>query len=190
MTDSLVRLDLDPSVEWFEPIVVVRPMAVRIGAGSRVDSFVKLEGGQGLEIGRHVHVASFVHLNIGGGRTVIGDYAACASGAKVVSGSNQPEGVSMSASAPPEMQRVARSTVVIGPYAFLGTNCTVLPGVTVGEGAVIGAGAVVTKTVPPWEIWVGAPARKIGVRTRAAASVGFGAAPYSDEFVRYTEEMK
>lgn len=46
--------------------------------------------------------------------------------------------------------------------ARLGINVTVLPGVVIQENAVIGAGSVVTKDVPPFEIWFGNPARKAG----------------------------
>lgn len=45
--------------------------------------------------------------------------------------------------------------------AVIGANATILSGVTIGENAVIGAGAVVTKDIPPGEIWVGNPARKL-----------------------------
>ncbi len=45
--------------------------------------------------------------------------------------------------------------------AVIGSNATILPGITIGENAVIGAGAVVTKDVPPSEIWIGNPARKL-----------------------------
>lgn len=45
--------------------------------------------------------------------------------------------------------------------ASVGANATILGGVTIGENALIGAGSVVTKNVPPNELWVGNPARKI-----------------------------
>lgn len=45
--------------------------------------------------------------------------------------------------------------------AFLGINCAVLPGVTVGEGACVGANAVVTHDVPPHSLIVGNPARVV-----------------------------
>ena len=54
--------------------------------------------------------------------------------------------------------------VVIEDYAWLATNVTILPGVTIGRGAVIAAGAVVTKDVPPHAIVGGVPARPIGKR--------------------------
>lgn len=43
--------------------------------------------------------------------------------------------------------------------AAIGTNATILAGVTIGEHAVVGAGAVVTKDVPSYSIVAGNPAR-------------------------------
>jgi len=49
--------------------------------------------------------------------------------------------------------------VRIEAWADIGTNATILPGVTVGKGAIVGAGAVVTRDVKPFSIVVGIPAR-------------------------------
>lgn len=43
--------------------------------------------------------------------------------------------------------------------ASIGANATILAGITIGEHALIGAGSVVTKDVPPHEIWIGNPAK-------------------------------
>jgi acetyltransferase-like isoleucine patch superfamily enzyme len=43
--------------------------------------------------------------------------------------------------------------------ASIGSNATLLCGITIGENAVIGAGSVVTKDVPPGTIVAGNPAR-------------------------------
>lgn len=43
--------------------------------------------------------------------------------------------------------------------ASIGSGSTLLCGVTVGEGAIVGAGSVVTKSIPPREVWAGNPAR-------------------------------
>jgi len=56
--------------------------------------------------------------------------------------------------------------VTIGDRAFLGYRSLILPGVTIGEGAVVGAGSVVPKTVDPYTIVAGNPARVIGIRSR------------------------
>jgi acetyltransferase-like isoleucine patch superfamily enzyme len=46
--------------------------------------------------------------------------------------------------------------------ARLGANCTILPGVEIGENALVGAGAVVTRDVPAGKVVAGNPARVIG----------------------------
>ena len=41
----------------------------------------------------------------------------------------------------------------------IGSGTCILCGVTIGVGAIVGAGSVVTKDIPPYEIWAGNPAR-------------------------------
>jgi len=48
---------------------------------------------------------------------------------------------------------------IIKEKASIGANAVIMPDITIGEGAVIGAGAVVTKNVPPYTIWMGVPAK-------------------------------
>lgn len=57
--------------------------------------------------------------------------------------------------------------IKIGNKVWIGSNATILPGVTVGDGAIIAAGAVVTKDVDSMSIVAGVPAkfvRKIKVK--------------------------
>ncbi len=51
--------------------------------------------------------------------------------------------------------------VRIHDNVYIGTNATLLPGVTIGEGSVIGAGAVVTKDVPAYSVATGIPAKVV-----------------------------
>lgn len=51
--------------------------------------------------------------------------------------------------------------VTVGDDAWIGTGAILLPGVEVGEGAIVAAGAVVTRSVEPYTVVAGAPARVI-----------------------------
>lgn len=49
---------------------------------------------------------------------------------------------------------------------FIGVNVVICNSVTIGKGAVIGAGSIVTKDVPPYQVWAGNPAKFIKERER------------------------
>lgn len=53
----------------------------------------------------------------------------------------------------------------IDDHVFIGIGSKIMPGVHIGHDAIIGANAVVTKDVPPNEIWGGVPAKCIRNRT-------------------------
>ncbi|GAB3957808.1 acyltransferase [Micromonospora vulcania] len=54
--------------------------------------------------------------------------------------------------------------VTVGDDVWVGTRAVILHGVTIGRGAVIGAGAIVTRSVPPYAVAAGNPARVIRLR--------------------------
>lgn len=58
-------------------------------------------------------------------------------------------------------QSAQTAPIVIEDDVFVGMNCLILKGVTIGQGSVIGAGSVVSKDVPPGVIAAGNPARVI-----------------------------
>lgn len=64
----------------------------------------------------------------------------------------------------PNLDVVTKGPVEIGHDVWVGTNAIILSGVSIGTGAVIGAGAVVTKSIPPYAIAAGNPARVIRYR--------------------------
>ena len=54
--------------------------------------------------------------------------------------------------------------ITVEDDVWIGAGATILSGVTIGRGAVIGAGAVVTRSVPPYAVAVGIPARVLKFR--------------------------
>ncbi|MGE3507404.1 MAG: acyltransferase [Vicinamibacterales bacterium] len=74
------------------------------------------------------------------------------------------------ANAPLHASEVA--PIVIDDDVWIGTNCIILKGVTIGRGAVVAAGSVVTRDVPPFTVVAGNPARVVKHIDAAAARDG------------------
>ena len=66
-------------------------------------------------------------------------------------------------------QGIEVGPVTVEDDVWIGMNCTILPGVTIGRGAIVAAGAVVRSDVAPFTIVGGVPAREIGRRKPAMA---------------------
>lgn len=56
---------------------------------------------------------------------------------------------------------MTKGNVIIGSDVWLGRDCMILSGVTIGHGAVVGAGSVVTKDIAPYSIVGGNPAKHL-----------------------------
>ena len=135
----------------------------RVGArvGRRVVFYpgVWIAPGRDLTIGDDVDLALDVLITTGGGvrigdRTLVGYRTQILSANHVI-----PEGQARIFGA-----GHAGKPISIGNDVWIGANCLILPGVTIGEGAVVAAGSVVTKPVEPFTIVAGCPARPIRKR--------------------------
>jgi acetyltransferase-like isoleucine patch superfamily enzyme len=63
-----------------------------------------------------------------------------------------------------KLQPITSKEIIIEDDVWIGTSCVILQGVTIGQGSVIAAGSVVNKSIPPYEVWAGVPARFIKKR--------------------------
>jgi acetyltransferase-like isoleucine patch superfamily enzyme len=125
-----------------------------IGDDSKIGTFVEIQ--KGAKIGRRVKVSS--HTFICEGVTIEDDVFIGHS--VVFINDKYPRATNPAGALQTEADWVCIPTLV-KRGASIGSNATILCGVTIGEGAIIGAGSVVTKDVPPWTIVAGAPAHQI-----------------------------
>jgi acetyltransferase-like isoleucine patch superfamily enzyme len=65
---------------------------------------------------------------------------------------------------PFRLQTPTMEGITIEDNVWIGAGVTILDGCTIGESSIVAAGAVVTKSIPPYSIFAGVPAKKIGIR--------------------------
>lgn len=76
--------------------------------------------------------------------------------------------------------------VHVCPFAIIATGAIVMPGLEIGQDCLVGAGAVVTKSVAPYTVAVGSPARAVSdVRSVRNRFTGEPAYPWRNHFGRY-----
>lgn len=110
--------------------------------------------GKNINIGEEVFINACCHFQDHGGVT-IGD--GCQIGHNVVFATLNHE-------LEPEKRKTTRpDPIVLGKNVWIGSNATILQGVTIGDNAVVAAGAVVTKDVPPNTVVGGVPAKFIKI---------------------------
>lgn len=61
----------------------------------------------------------------------------------------------------PNIRKLSTKPLIIEDNVWIGESVSILPGVTIGKGSIIGANSLVSKSVPPFSIAVGNPARVI-----------------------------
>jgi acetyltransferase-like isoleucine patch superfamily enzyme len=108
-----------------------------------------------LVAGPYVYIGPGSHV---GPQVEIGAYTMFGPRVAIVGGDHDPNVPGMPMTFTP---RTAPPKTVIGEDVWLGYGVVVIAGVTIGRGAVVGAGSIVFKDIPPYEIHVGVPARKV-----------------------------
>jgi len=141
---------------------------IALGDHVRIDDFCVLSAGeQGMRIGRYVHIACHCTL-IGKAVIELEDFSGLSARVSLYSSSDDYSGAGLTnPTVPSAYRRVTDAPVRIGRHVIVGAGAVILPGVTIGEGAAVGALALVTKSLDPFTIYSGVPARRVGERSRA-----------------------
>ena len=129
-------------------------MAVKSETKAELGTFVEIQ--KGAIIGRRVKISSHTFICEG---VTIEDEVFIGHGVMFIN-DKYPRATTLTGSLQTEADWQCTTTLV-KRCASIGSNATILCGVTIGEGAIVGAGSVVTHDVPDWTIVAGNPAKNI-----------------------------
>jgi UDP-2-acetamido-3-amino-2,3-dideoxy-glucuronate N-acetyltransferase len=121
---------------------------------SRIGTFVEIQ--KGAHIGKRVKISSHTFICEG---VTIEDEVFIGHGVMFIN-DKYPRATTEDGASQTEADWVCTPTLV-KQRASIGSNATILCGVTIGEGAMVGAGSVVTHDVPPGATVAGVPARPV-----------------------------
>lgn len=161
-----------------------------VGSGTRIWAYTHIL--PGARIGNDCNICDHVFVE---NDVVIGDRVTVKCGVQLWDGLHIEDDVFIGPNATFSNDPFPRSrkppeqfaTTHIEKGASIGSNATILPGLRIARQAMVGAGAVVTRSVPPFAIVVGNPARIIGyVDGKERASTELGGLALDDTGVSMT----
>lgn len=125
-----------------------------------------LRGMPGLSVRRmylydNVVLKSFSIISITG-HFIMKQNSGASSGLLIITGNHQRKAGRLFISEAKSHKLDIEQDIVVEEDVWLGANVTLLAGVTVGRGATIGAGAVCLKSIPPYAVAMGNPAKVVG----------------------------
>ena len=113
------------------------------GENFQMNDYVHITAMQSVKIGNNVLLASKIYISDCSHGTYSGN-----------ENDSHPDSI-------PHDRPLSSKPVVIEDNVWLGEFVSVLPGVTIGKGSIVGANSVVSKSLPPYVIAVGTPAKPI-----------------------------
>jgi len=152
---------IHPKCLFGKGATIERPWNVEMGPRCVLQPYVWLNvGGNNarLKIGAYTFIGRYVEIEIARS-VIIGKGGLIAPGVFVT---DHNHGIDKALTIYEQPSVIA--PVVIGDNVWIGANCVILPGVTIGDGAVVAAGAVVNRDVPANAIVGGVPARLLKTR--------------------------
>lgn len=155
-SDEALRKRFDRSLPFQDGIFDRWERARRLGFGDRASIYESSLVFGDVRVGVDTWVGPFTILDGSGGRLAIGAFCSISSGVHVYTHDTVAWAISRG-------QRAKKTgPVTIGDCCYIGPQCVVVAGVTVGERCVIGANSFVNRDVPSSTVVAGNPARRIG----------------------------
>jgi galactoside O-acetyltransferase len=146
--------------------IINHPELVSIGNHVAIDAFTYIA--TQMEIGNYIHIAIGVAI-IGSAKSklVMEDYSFIASHSTLVCGTDDFTGEGLGGpTIPIQYRKITFGTITLKKYSGTGAHVVIMPNIIIGEGTMVGACALVTKSLDPWGIYIGIPAKCIKDRKR------------------------
>ena len=144
---------------------IYTPEEISIGSHVLIDDFTILNGE--ITVGDHVHISSNCELYAGEASITIGAFSGISSRCAFYATSDDFSGASLNNPTVPKAFRNEKNLpITLGKHVLIGTGCTILPGVTIGEGCSFGSMTMISKSTEPWGIYIGTPAKRIKDRDK------------------------
>ena len=157
-------------VKWF-----INPFFHKKGKGSCVRRRTRMDvlPWNKFELGAHSTIEDFSTVNNGVGHVIIGDRTRIGLGNTLIGPVTIGNDIRLAQNVvlsglnhnytdinlPIHAQGVSTAPIVVEDETWIGSNAVIVAGVTVGKHCIVAAGSVVTKSVPPYSVVVGNPAR-------------------------------
>ena len=144
---------------------IYHPEMIELGNNIRIDDFCILSGK--IKLHDNIHIAPYCGLFSGDAGIEMHDFAGLSSRCAVYAISDDYSGEGLTnPTIPVEYRKVTSKPVVFEKHALVGTGCTVLPGVTIGEGTTVWSMSLVSHNLKPWSMYFGIPCKRVGDRSK------------------------
>ena len=146
--------------------LLYNPGKLEVGSNVRIDDFTTISGN--VKIGSYIHIAQFCGLYGGDAGIEMKDFSGLSSRVVIYATSNDYSGNSMTNPMVPEKYKTTDKNlpVVLGKHVIVGCVSAILPGVEIGDGSSVGAMSLCNKSLEPWGVYAGAPAKRIKERSK------------------------
>lgn len=142
-----------------------------IGNNVRIDDFCILSGH--ITLGNNIHISAYVAL-YGAMGIEMKDFTGISAHSLVYSAMDDFSGEWLIGPIhDPSLTNVTGGMVTIESFVQIGCHCVIFPGITIGEGVVVGALSLAQRSLDPWYIYIGIPARRLKPRSRRAKDLAY-----------------
>lgn len=141
---------------------------IALGEAARIDGFTAIIVGREamVRIGSFTHIGGGCHIAAAANFTMA-DFSGISQGAKVYTATDDYLGGGLTnPQVDARFRKVTYGAVALGRHVIVGAGSVILPAVEIGEGSSVGALSLVAKSLAPWGVYAGVPARRIRERSR------------------------